>query len=142
VKKTRLKSTDIGIGAPIAIDAYDEAGRLLLARGELVTSASQIDRLLSTIGHYPPAALVSLANGEITVVLRQFLTSRQPVARAVATSQGKAIAGFPKRLTSNPTYAVRQVLRDKLLGNKFDIGMLWHDIVVEGGKSDDDGAST
>ena len=44
--KRRIAPAEVGIGTVLAWDAYDERGRLLLRKGQIITSANQIEGLI------------------------------------------------------------------------------------------------
>jgi HD-GYP domain-containing protein (c-di-GMP phosphodiesterase class II) len=54
--QSRVRADQIRVGQPLAFDAYDEHGRLLLKRGSIVHSEAQIERLLAQGVYAEPRA--------------------------------------------------------------------------------------
>jgi len=48
VKRARIRSDLLQVGAPVPVDVYDRSGRLLLRRGHAIESEQQFERLLQT----------------------------------------------------------------------------------------------
>lgn len=81
--------------------------------------------LVKEIGIYPPGTVVALANGEVALVLKRTLNANQPIVRALRTVSGTRHAEPPKRQTSKPAYAVKEVRQARTLGFDIDCEKLW-----------------
>ncbi|HEX5392004.1 MAG TPA: HD domain-containing phosphohydrolase [Rhodocyclaceae bacterium] len=88
------------------------------------------------MGAYPPGTVLSLANGEVAVVVKRTLNANTPVVRSLRASSGVRHAEPPKRLTSKSTYAIRDVL-DCATAQGFDHSALWPTALL-GDEGDED----
>lgn len=81
----------------------DRAGRDLFMRdpGNPMTAA-----LVKEFGVYPPGCYVSLASGEIGVVVKRGPTVMAPVVAVLVNKHGVPVHDHVKRETSNPAFAV------------------------------------
>ena len=81
----------------------DRAGRELFMRdpGNPMTAA-----LVKEFGVYPPGCYVSLASGEVGVVVKRGPTVMAPVVAVLVNTHGVPVHEHVKRETSNPAYAV------------------------------------
>jgi HD-GYP domain-containing protein (c-di-GMP phosphodiesterase class II) len=81
----------------------DRAGRELFMRdpGNPMTAA-----LVKEFGVYPPGCYVSLASGEVGVVIKRGPTVMAPVVAVLVSKNGAPVHEHIKRETSNPAYAV------------------------------------
>ncbi|HEY6896527.1 MAG TPA: HD domain-containing phosphohydrolase [Rhodocyclaceae bacterium] len=82
------------------------AARDLLSRQAATINTMLAAHFLKVIGVYPPGAVVTLANGEIAVVVRRTLHPLQPVVRSLRSRNGIRYPQPPKRLTSKESYAI------------------------------------
>lgn len=108
----------------------------IAAKELLVRQGATIDTALAAIflreiGIYPPGTVVSLANGEMAVVVKRTLNPAQPVVRSVRAPSGVRHATPPKRLTSKPAYTVKEVLATELVRD-FDLAALWPPAQLDG----------
>jgi HD-GYP domain-containing protein (c-di-GMP phosphodiesterase class II) len=130
--KRRIALTELEIGSALTCDAYDENGRLLLRKGQVITNASQIDRLIerglfvevqSTRGSAPAVAqetpsaaslilearrrlqLVCTPNGSKQDFPQQIAAISELVTRACGLSAEAALA--TSLLQRNGRYSIR-----------------------------------
>lgn len=101
----------------------------LVAQNLLIRQASTIDPALATaftkeVGNYPPGTLVALANGEVAVVVRRLLNLDQPMVRSLRSPRGIGYDDPPKRVTSGPVFAIKEVLGANALKD-IDWAVLW-----------------
>jgi len=86
---------------------------------------------LKEIGIYPPGTVVLLANGEVAVVIKRTLNPTTPVVRSLRAPSGVRHLKPPKRLTSKPTYAIKEVLSGDQVRD-FDLAALWIPAELDG----------
>ncbi|RTL54402.1 MAG: HD domain-containing protein, partial [Rhodocyclaceae bacterium] len=108
------------------------AAKELLTRQGATIETTLAAQFIREVGIYPPGTVVSLANGEVAVVVKRTLNPASPVARALRAPSGVRHATPPKRLTSKPAYAIKEVLGCEL-AKDFDLSMLWPPAQLEGG---------
>ena len=70
---------------------------------------------LSQLGIYPPASLVSLANGDTAVVIERGVKINEPVCAAIRGAGGQSYLPPPRRDSSNPDYAIQKMLNQAML---------------------------
>lgn len=100
------------------------AAKDLLSRQAATIDPTLASVFLKEVGIYPPGTVVSLANGELAVVVRRTLNPAQPVVRSLRAPSGVRYPVPPKRLTSKPVYGIQEVLpHDHIRG--FDLTTLW-----------------
>lgn len=63
IPRTQLTAGDLAPGEPLPLDIYDRGGRMLLAKGQIVRSETQLERLLE-IGLWGDAELVAALRSE------------------------------------------------------------------------------
>lgn len=85
----------------------DRAGREIFMRdpGNPITAA-----LVKEFGVYPPGCYVSLASGEVGVVIKRGPTVMAPVVAVLVSKSGEAMIEPLKRDTTNPAHAVTGVV--------------------------------
>lgn len=108
----------------------------LLTKQAATMDPSVAAAFAAEMGIYPPGTVLSLANGEVAVVVKRTLNPNTPVVRSLRASSGVRHAEPPKRLTSKPTYAIREVL-DSAAAQGFDHSALWPTALLDG-ESDED----
>lgn len=108
------------------------AAKDLLSRQSATIGQTLAAAFIKEIGSYPPGTVVSLANGEMAVVVKRLLSPDQPMVRSLRTPSGIHHAEPPKRVTSGPIYAIKEVLCSDQVKN-FDLAALWHSIQMEEG---------
>lgn len=81
--------------------------------------------LVREVGLYPPGTLVQLANGEVAISIKRTLHASQPVVRAILNASGIPLPAMPKRLTSQPSHEIVQVLPPGRLPASVDLNRLW-----------------
>lgn len=64
--------------------------------------------LIRSVGVHPPGTLVTLASGEVAVILRRGVGTSAPVACAISDTSGRPIAGSTIRQTQEPAFAITQ----------------------------------
>jgi HD-GYP domain-containing protein (c-di-GMP phosphodiesterase class II) len=88
----------------------DRAGREIFMRdpGNPITAA-----LVKEFGVYPPGSYVSLASGEIGVVVKRGPTVMAPMVAVLISKSGEALIDPLRRDTTNPAHAVTGVVAAK-----------------------------
>lgn len=81
--------------------------------------------LISAVGIYPPGSLVTLAGGELAVVLRRTAVASQPLVAVLRNSQGQVLDRPRRRLTSEPSQAITGLVSRQQLGFDLDPTRLW-----------------
>lgn len=102
----------------------------LMSKQAATVDAAVLSAFSSEMGVYPPGTVLSLANGELAVVVKRTLNAAQPVVRALRAPSGVRHAEPPKRLTSKTAYAIREVL-DSAQAQGFDHAALWPHAFLE-----------
>ena len=88
----------------------DRAMSLLLERLGTTISAKVARMLRIEVGDHPPGCIVRLANDEIGVVYRRLREPGARVVKALFSPVGKRYEEGPRRLTTNPRFAITQAL--------------------------------
>jgi len=70
---------------------------------------------LNQLGIYPPGSLVSLANGDLAVVIERGVRINEPVCAAIRSAGGQSYVPPPRRDSSNPDYAIQKMLNQAML---------------------------
>ena len=102
----------------------------------LVDMGSKIDpraasRLVREVGIHPPGTLVTLANGELAMVVARTLNPKQPVVRSLTDSNGKIRPDPAKRLTSDARFAIKGTPPHTAATPAIRIEAMWLPVVVE-----------
>ena len=133
MKKRRIALVELEVGSKLAWDAYDDRGRLLLRKGQVIASASQVERMIeqglfaevestrdaepaAPVAGTPSAAslvlearrrlqLVCTPNGSKQDFSQQILDIRELVTSACALSEEAALA--TSLLQQNGRYSIR-----------------------------------
>jgi HD-GYP domain-containing protein (c-di-GMP phosphodiesterase class II) len=80
---------------------------LMRAKG---LDGAMVEQFIKVAGVYPPGTLVKLANGELAVVSRHGATATTPIVHSVVSPRGGALNVYPKRESSDPQFAIKEVL--------------------------------
>ncbi len=81
--------------------------------------------LINAVGIYPPGSLVTLAGGELAVVLRRTAVASQPLVAALRNSRGQLLDRPRRRLTSEPSQAITGLVSRQELRFDVDPAQLW-----------------
>ena len=114
------------------------AAKDLLTKQGATIDSSLAAVFVREVGIYPPGTVVTLANGEVAVVVKRTLNPATPVVRSLRAPSGVRHAEPPKRLTSKPAYAIKEVLSCDL-AKDFDLAVLWPPARLDGSDEGDDG---
>lgn len=101
--------------------AADAAARLMFSQepGHPMVAA-----LVKEFGAYPPGCFVKLASGELAVAVRRGPTVVTPVVAVLVDSQGRTLPHPVRRDSSQPKYAVREVLPAARAKGLLDLDLL------------------
>ncbi|OIQ75063.1 cyclic di-GMP phosphodiesterase response regulator RpfG [mine drainage metagenome] len=111
----------------------------LLSRQSATLDPSLATAFLKELGIYPPGTVVSLANGEVAIVVKRLLKLEHPMVRSLRSLQGIRYTDPPKRVTSAPAYAIKEALEADM-AKGFDLAMLWRPIQVDEADNEATGA--
>lgn len=64
--------------------------------------------VIRSVGVHPPGTLVTLASGEVAVILRRGVGTSAPVACTISDTSGRPVAGSTTRQTQEPAFAITQ----------------------------------
>jgi hypothetical protein len=103
----------------------DQALKLLLGRLGTTVDADVVKLLVAEVGHYPPGCPVRLANNESGIVLRRTRDGSARVVKALRSPLRKVYEDGPRRLTSQPAFAVDRVIGLAELDLEVDPSRLW-----------------
>jgi HD-GYP domain-containing protein (c-di-GMP phosphodiesterase class II) len=121
VQKRLIDPSDLKVGEPLPCDAYDAKGTLLLRRGQVISSASQIDKLKrhalwagAASTHEPAAPELERKSSPLSLVLavrRQLqLLSAAPAEDDVCKSLMRAAAMVQRACKANADVALASIL--------------------------------
>jgi HD-GYP domain-containing protein (c-di-GMP phosphodiesterase class II) len=121
VQKRLIDPSDLKVGEPLPCDAYDAKGKLLLRRGQVITSASQIEKLKrhalwagSAPSHEPAAAEPDRKPSPLSIILavrRQLhLLSAAPVGDDVSKPLMQMAAMVQRACKANADVALASIL--------------------------------
>jgi HD-GYP domain-containing protein (c-di-GMP phosphodiesterase class II) len=88
-------------------------------------SQSLVKLLVREVGIFPPGSIVMLANGDTAVVVKRMPQANQPVVRSLLNTVGIRVEKPLKRLTSDPTFAIKQAVPPDQLRVEIDPALLW-----------------
>ncbi len=111
------------------------AAKELLGRQSATIEPALTAVFLKELGIYPPGTIVSLANGEIAVVVKRLLKSEFPMVRSLRSAHGVRYSEPPKRITSTPAYTITEALRVDVTKG-FDLGLLWPPVQLGDGNNE------
>lgn len=97
---------------------------LFLDRGKGL-DAALVSLLVKVVGVYPPGSLVRLANADLAVVVKRTQSANHPIVRTVRTQRGERPNPPRKRTTSDPTYAIEELVLPSVLDFEVDPQTLW-----------------
>lgn len=92
-----------------------QAMRQMLGEEQELLDSALGRAFLSQLGIYPPSSLVSLANGDIAVVIERGVRINEPVCAAIRSAAGQSYLPPPRRDSSNADYAIQKVLNHAIL---------------------------
>lgn len=107
-----------------------------VAAGDLMNrQAATIDPVIATafakeVGAYPPGTFVSLANGEMGVVVNRLTNASYPLVRSLRSSGGIRYPEPPKRNTREQAFAIKEALGADA-AKDFDLANLWSPLQVD-----------
>lgn len=103
----------------------DQALKLLLDRLGTTVDADVVQLLVAEVGDYPPGCPVRLANNECGIVLRRTRDGGARIVKALRSPLRKVYDDGPRRLTSQPAFAVDRVIGLAELDLELDPARLW-----------------
>ncbi len=106
------------------------AAQNIFSRQALTIDPALASAFVKEVGNYPPGTLVSLANGEVAVVVRRLLDLEQPMVRSLRSPSGIRYAEPPKRIAGGPFYAIKEALGADVIKD-FDWAILWSAVQME-----------
>ena len=86
--------------------------------------------LARELTHYPPGAVVRLANNEIAIVCRRTRHPDQPIVLAIVSSEGRPYPEPRKRVTSHAVYRVDKPAAQSEIKSYPPADQLWDDSFV------------
>jgi HD-GYP domain-containing protein (c-di-GMP phosphodiesterase class II) len=83
--------------------------------------------LVKEIGIYPPGSFVTLANGEIAVVVKRSLNAKHPIVKSLISQVGLRFPDPIKRITSDVKYTIEKTIAPQSIGFALSSAQLWED---------------
>lgn len=102
----------------------DIAARTLLVPESAKTGPELTETFIKVVGHVPPGSVVKLVNGDAALVVRRLLKPAQPLVRSLRSANGVRYSNPPKRATSHPSHAIKEVL-DTSIAQDHDVDGFW-----------------
>lgn len=100
------------------------AAKDLLKRQAATIAPALAAAFIKEVGLYPPGTVVSLANGEVAIVVKRLLNPEQPMVRSLRSPRGIRYDDPPKRVANDHVYAIKEALGTDM-AKDFDLSMLW-----------------
>jgi hypothetical protein len=88
-------------------------------------SQGLVKLLVREVGIFPPGSMVMLANGDTAVVVKRMPHANQPVVRTLLNTSGIRVEKPLKRLTSDPTFAIKHAIPSHEVRVSIDPALLW-----------------
>lgn len=85
---------------------------------------------IKEIGLYPPGSFVQLKSYEIGMVVKRGITPNHPYVMSVLNASGMPQNGRITRQTSNPEYAIREVVHKEIAGANLGMQRFWGDLAA------------
>lgn len=85
---------------------------------------------IKEIGLYPPGSFVQLKSYEIGLVVKRGMNPNHPYVMSVLNASGMPQNGRITRQTSNPEYAVREVVHKEIAGANLGMQRFWGDLAA------------